>query len=268
MEILKGTGHIPDCLHWWDKPQQEFLLKWADLNAQKKAHAKFTARLKQTTSVRWYVKLFNKVVLEATYSDPTILTGSFYKGLKWEVKQDPVGWSYTWQPDWLESIGHPFRWGTHGHCQLTWYLTKCPLHKPLQPNQCNATSYNTSISISSLCWSLLIHWWEGQVYARRSLLWVWQVRPLSPQLSRWATTCADCNCRACSQPPVHRYLTISYPATTKELECPTEPVTPADENVRIPPCAPTSIVSQNTVVVSAITPYQLVRLLTAPITLQ
>jgi hypothetical protein len=32
-----------------------------------------------------------KTVLEATYSDPTILAGSFYEGLKWEVKRDLVG---------------------------------------------------------------------------------------------------------------------------------------------------------------------------------
>jgi len=41
--------------------------------------------------VRQYVKLFDETVLEATYSDPTILASSFYKGLKWEVKQDLVG---------------------------------------------------------------------------------------------------------------------------------------------------------------------------------
>ena len=91
MEILEGTGRIPDCLRRWDEFQQEFLLKWADLNAQKKARAKFAAGLKQTTSVRRYVELFDEVVLEATYSDPIILAGSFYEGLKWEVKRDLVG---------------------------------------------------------------------------------------------------------------------------------------------------------------------------------
>ena len=91
MEILEGTGRIPDCLRRWDEFQQEFLLKWADLNAQKKARAKFAAGLKQTTSVRRYVELFDEIVLEATYSDPTILAGSFYEGLKWEVKRDLVG---------------------------------------------------------------------------------------------------------------------------------------------------------------------------------
>ena len=38
-----------------------------------------------------YVRLFNKVILEAAYSDPTILASSFYKGLKWEVKCDLMG---------------------------------------------------------------------------------------------------------------------------------------------------------------------------------
>ena len=91
MEILEGNGCVPDCLLRWDEFQQEFLLKWADLNAQKKARAKFAAGLKQTTSVRRYVELFDEVVLEATYSDPIILAGSFYEGLKWEVKRDLVG---------------------------------------------------------------------------------------------------------------------------------------------------------------------------------
>lgn len=91
MEILEGTGRVPECLRRWDEFQQEFLLKWADLNAQKKACAKFAAGLKQTTSVRRYVELFDEVVLEATYNDPIILASSFYEGLKWEVKRDLVG---------------------------------------------------------------------------------------------------------------------------------------------------------------------------------
>jgi len=91
METLEGTGRTPDYLRRWDEFQQEFLLKWADLNAQKKARAKFAVGLKQTTSVRRYVELFDEVVLEAAYSDPTILVGSFYEGLKWEVKRDLVG---------------------------------------------------------------------------------------------------------------------------------------------------------------------------------
>jgi len=41
--------------------------------------------------VRRYVELFDETVLEATYSDPIILAGSFYEGLKWEVKRDLVG---------------------------------------------------------------------------------------------------------------------------------------------------------------------------------
>ena len=41
--------------------------------------------------MRRYVELFDEVVLEATYTDPIILAGSFYEGLKWEVKRDLVG---------------------------------------------------------------------------------------------------------------------------------------------------------------------------------
>jgi hypothetical protein len=99
MEILEGTGQIPDSLRRWDEFQQEFLLKWADLNSEKKARAKFAAGLKQTTSVRRYVELFDEVILEAAYHDPTILAGSFYEGLKWEVKRDLVGRTPNDLPD-------------------------------------------------------------------------------------------------------------------------------------------------------------------------
>ena len=100
MELLEGTGVIPEGLLRWDKFQEDFLLKWADMNAQKKARAKFATGLKQTTSVRRYVELFDEVVLEAAYSDPTMLAGAFYEGLKWEVKCDLVGRT----PDVLEDL--------------------------------------------------------------------------------------------------------------------------------------------------------------------
>jgi len=100
MELLEGAGVIPERLVRWDKFQEDFLLKWADMNAQKKARAKFAAGLKQTTSVRRYVELFDEVVLEAAYSDPIMLAGNFYEGLKWEVKRDLVGRT----PDTLEEL--------------------------------------------------------------------------------------------------------------------------------------------------------------------
>ena len=51
-ELLEMGVDVPDHLLDWDTFQKEFLLKWADLNAQDKAQAKFASSLKQTTSVR------------------------------------------------------------------------------------------------------------------------------------------------------------------------------------------------------------------------
>ena len=82
---------VPDHLLDWDAFQKAFLLKWADLNVQDKAQAKFATGLKQTTSVHCYAELFEETVLEANFTNPVILTVAFYKGLKWEIKQLLIG---------------------------------------------------------------------------------------------------------------------------------------------------------------------------------
>jgi hypothetical protein len=51
MELMEGNVRPPSYLRDWDDFQTEFLLKWADMNSQKKAHARFLAGLKQTTLV-------------------------------------------------------------------------------------------------------------------------------------------------------------------------------------------------------------------------
>ena len=90
-ELLEMGVNVPDHLLDWDAFQKEFLLKWADLNAQDKAQAKFTSSLKQTTSVCRYAELFKETVLEANFTNPVMLTAVFYKGLKWEIKQLLIG---------------------------------------------------------------------------------------------------------------------------------------------------------------------------------
>jgi hypothetical protein len=60
------------------------------MNSQKKAHARFLAGLKQTTSVRRYAEIFEDLALEANFTDPTILHATFYEGLKWDVRRDMV----------------------------------------------------------------------------------------------------------------------------------------------------------------------------------
>ena len=87
MELLEMGVSVPNHLLDWDTFQKEFLLKWADLNVQDKAQAKFASGLKQTTSVHHYAKLFEETVLEANFTDPIMLTVAFYEGLKWEIKQ-------------------------------------------------------------------------------------------------------------------------------------------------------------------------------------
>jgi hypothetical protein len=52
MELMEGNVRPPSYLQDWDDFQTEFLLKWADMNSQKKARTRFLAGLKQTTSVR------------------------------------------------------------------------------------------------------------------------------------------------------------------------------------------------------------------------
>jgi hypothetical protein len=51
MELMEGVARPLIYLRHWDDFQTEFLLKWADMNSQKKACARFLAGLKQTTSV-------------------------------------------------------------------------------------------------------------------------------------------------------------------------------------------------------------------------
>ena len=90
-ELLETGVNVPNHLLGWDAFQKEFLLKWADLNMQDKARAKFASRLKQTASVCRYAELFEETVLEADFTDPIMLTAVFYKGLRWEIKQLLIG---------------------------------------------------------------------------------------------------------------------------------------------------------------------------------
>jgi hypothetical protein len=91
MELMQGIVRPPNYLQHWDDFQTEFLLKWANMNSQKKACARFLASLKQTTLVRQYVEIFEDLALEADFTDLTILHTAFYKGLKWDVRRDMVG---------------------------------------------------------------------------------------------------------------------------------------------------------------------------------
>jgi hypothetical protein len=91
MELMEGNIRPPSYLHDWDNFQTKFLLKWADMNSQKKAHTRFLAGLKQTTSVQRYAEIFEDLALEANFTNPTILHATFYEGLKWDVRHDMVG---------------------------------------------------------------------------------------------------------------------------------------------------------------------------------
>ena len=51
LDLLESGTNVPDYLLDWDTFQKEFLLKWADLNAQKKACARLLTGVKQTTSI-------------------------------------------------------------------------------------------------------------------------------------------------------------------------------------------------------------------------
>ena len=86
-----GDWNVPDYLLDWDMFQEEFLLKWADLNAWNKAQARPLTGVKQTTPVQCYTKVFEELVLEAKFCNLDVLIPRFYEGLKWEVKQHLVG---------------------------------------------------------------------------------------------------------------------------------------------------------------------------------
>jgi hypothetical protein len=90
MELMEGNTRPLSYLRDWDNFQTEFLLKWADMNSQKKARARFLTRLKQTTSVRRYAKIFEDLTLEANFTNLTILHAAFYEGLKWDVRHNMV----------------------------------------------------------------------------------------------------------------------------------------------------------------------------------
>ena len=62
-----------------------------DLNAWNKVQAQLLTRVKQTTLVQHYTKIFKELVLEAKFHNPVVLIPMFYEGLKWEVKQHLVG---------------------------------------------------------------------------------------------------------------------------------------------------------------------------------
>ena len=51
LDLLESGTDVPDYLLDWDAFQEEFLLKWADLNARNKAQARLLTGVKQTMSV-------------------------------------------------------------------------------------------------------------------------------------------------------------------------------------------------------------------------
>ena len=91
LDLLESGTNVPDYLLDWDAFQEEFLLKWVDLNTRNKVQAQLLARVKQTMSVQHYTEIFEELVLEAKFCDLVVLIPMFYEGLKWEVKQHLVG---------------------------------------------------------------------------------------------------------------------------------------------------------------------------------
>jgi len=100
LELAMDEDHAPAYLMNWRLFQRNFLNKWADLNSKQKARNRFHAGLKQTGSVRRYVKAFKELILETEFHDEEMITSTFYMGLKYEVKRDLVGR----KPDKLEDL--------------------------------------------------------------------------------------------------------------------------------------------------------------------
>jgi len=86
LELAYDLDTAPNHLVSWKLFQQNFLNKWADLNAKQKARNRFHASLKQTGSVRRYVEAFEELILEMEFHDEEMITSAFYMGLKYKVK--------------------------------------------------------------------------------------------------------------------------------------------------------------------------------------
>jgi len=108
LELTYDLDTAPDHLVSWKLFQQNFLNKWADLNAKQKAHNCFHAGLKQTGSVRRYVEAFEELILETEFHDEEMITSAFYMGLKYKVKRDLVGQKPELLKDLKAAIISPF----------------------------------------------------------------------------------------------------------------------------------------------------------------
>ena len=97
---LGESYDIPDYLLSWGSLQDEFKLKWADLNSKEKAQDQFHVAIKQTSSVHQYTKTFEEVILKAEFTNKQILASAFYTGLKPKIKMHLVGW----HPDMLKEL--------------------------------------------------------------------------------------------------------------------------------------------------------------------
>ena len=88
---LGESYDILDYLLSWGSFQDEFKLKWADLNSKEKAQDQFHIGIKQTGSIHWYTEIFKEVILEVEFADKQILSSAFYAGLKPKIKMHLVG---------------------------------------------------------------------------------------------------------------------------------------------------------------------------------
>ena len=88
---LADMFDTPEHLMSWALFQENFRLKWADLNLKEKAQQCFFAGIKQTGSVCQYTEIFEDVVLEAEFKSDKIVAAAFYTSLKYEVKHNLVG---------------------------------------------------------------------------------------------------------------------------------------------------------------------------------
>ena len=235
--------------------QQNFLLTWADLNARNKAQARLLTGVKQTMSVRRYTEVFEELVLEAGFHDPGVLVPMFYEGLKWEVKQHLVGKSQDKLT--LAELKTLSITLDEEHVNAEQHDHKPTMNRPQSAGLSNP-NWEPLIKAETTCVGMPLSAENRAQYMREG-------------------RCFGCGERGHRRPECldgkpQANVTVIKPAVSspnsesqlKKPEQPKEHVPLVDRPWRRElDC----VVLENTIVVSAITPYQLARLLTALITL-
>ena len=80
------SQHAEEHHYKWGPFQEHFKLKWGDMNTKEKAQQQFFTGLKQTSSIHWYVELFDELMLKVEFEPDRYTTTAFFTGLKTKIQ--------------------------------------------------------------------------------------------------------------------------------------------------------------------------------------